>query len=176
MLGQSNWLIATKKKRVGLVRHPQLINMKHNKYTQLISPSWKSWSTVLKIEISCSQWQSSACTTRGLSFNFWVLGEKGGMGDVFTVLNLFSLCSHQDPNGFLKLLPIEPQFYPILFGHSSTFMHISYKGRNGVPKALPVGDWPIFQKNWPINVTPSKKNPKIAGSPMNWLHNRRNNR
>ncbi len=113
------------------MRHPQLINMKHNKYTQFISPSWKSWSTVLKIEISCSQWQSSACTTRGLSFNFWVLGEKGGMGDVFTVLNLFSLCSHQDPNGFLKLLPIEPQFYPILFGHSSTFTYRVCKGRRG---------------------------------------------
>jgi hypothetical protein len=58
------------------------------------------------------------------------LGKKGGgEGDVFTVLNLFSLCSHQDPNGFPKLLPIEPQFYPILFGHSSTFTYIMCKGR-----------------------------------------------
>ncbi len=36
---QSNWLIATQKKKVGLVRHPRLINMKQNKYTQFISPS-----------------------------------------------------------------------------------------------------------------------------------------
>jgi hypothetical protein len=34
VMGQSNWLIAPKKKekRVGLVRHPQLINMKQKKY------------------------------------------------------------------------------------------------------------------------------------------------
>ncbi len=31
VMGQSNWFIA-KKKKVGLVRHPQLINMKQNKY------------------------------------------------------------------------------------------------------------------------------------------------
>jgi hypothetical protein len=32
-MGKSNWLIAKKKKKeVGLVRHPQLINMKQNKY------------------------------------------------------------------------------------------------------------------------------------------------
>ncbi len=55
------------KEKVGLARHPQLINMKQNKYTQFISPSWKWWSTVLQIETSCSQWQSSACS-RGLSF------------------------------------------------------------------------------------------------------------
>ncbi len=33
VMGQSNWLIATKKK-VGLVRHRQLIDMKQNKYPQ----------------------------------------------------------------------------------------------------------------------------------------------
>jgi hypothetical protein len=33
-MGQSNWLIA-KKKKVGLVRHPQLINVKQNKYTYM---------------------------------------------------------------------------------------------------------------------------------------------
>jgi hypothetical protein len=36
-MGQSNWLIAKREekkkgKKVGLVRHPQLINMKQNKY------------------------------------------------------------------------------------------------------------------------------------------------
>jgi len=100
---------------------------------------------------------------------FFLGGQWGwGGGGFFFLLPMYF---HQVPNGFPKCSPktfqIAPQFYPILFGHSSTFMHISYKGRNGVPKALPVGDWPIFQKNWPINVTPSKKNPKIAGSPMN---------
>jgi hypothetical protein len=37
-IGQSNWLIAKKKRKrkVGLVRHPQLINMKLNKYPQFI--------------------------------------------------------------------------------------------------------------------------------------------
>jgi len=33
-MGRSNWLIA-KKKKVGLVRHPQLINVKQNKYTYM---------------------------------------------------------------------------------------------------------------------------------------------
>jgi hypothetical protein len=33
-MGQSNWLIAKKKKKVGLVRLPQLINMNQNKYPQ----------------------------------------------------------------------------------------------------------------------------------------------
>jgi hypothetical protein len=33
-MDQSNWLIA--KKKVGFVRHPQLINMKQNKYPNKI--------------------------------------------------------------------------------------------------------------------------------------------
>jgi len=34
-MGQSNWFIAKRKKRVGLVSHPQLINVKQNKYTYM---------------------------------------------------------------------------------------------------------------------------------------------
>jgi hypothetical protein len=32
-MGQKNWLIAKKNNLIGLVGHPQLINMKHNKYS-----------------------------------------------------------------------------------------------------------------------------------------------
>ncbi len=34
LMGQSNWLIGKKREKVGLVRHPQLFNMKQNKYPQ----------------------------------------------------------------------------------------------------------------------------------------------
>jgi hypothetical protein len=36
VMGQSNWLIA-KKNKFGLVSQPQLINMKQNKYPQIIT-------------------------------------------------------------------------------------------------------------------------------------------
>jgi len=47
------------------------------------------------------------------------------------VFYLFPMCSYQVPKGvpqvFLETkFPIAPQFYPILFGHSSTSMYIKY--------------------------------------------------
>ncbi len=44
-----------------------------------ISPGQKWWWTVLEIEISCSQWEGSACTQSALiffSFKFWGGGRR----------------------------------------------------------------------------------------------------
>jgi hypothetical protein len=79
-MGQSNWLIA--KKKVVLVRHPQLSNMKQNKYVPPvynggISPGQKWWQTDWEIEISCSQWERLV----GLKFfllAFFCWGLGGG--------------------------------------------------------------------------------------------------
>ncbi len=43
--------------------------------------------------------------------------------------DLFSLCSHQVPNVFLKMFPISIHFFfPILFGHGSTYVYRDCKG------------------------------------------------
>jgi hypothetical protein len=41
----------------------------------------KWWQMTLEIEISCSQWEDSACT-RGYNFFFFIL-RKGGVEDGF---------------------------------------------------------------------------------------------
>ncbi len=107
---QSNWLIS-KRKKVGLVRHPQLINYEteisipgfSQIYAPVISPGQKWWQTVLEREISCSQWEASACTHDEPCF--CLLGEGGGRHFLFFFLvpNVFPTCSHHVPLRFPKL-------------------------------------------------------------------------
>jgi hypothetical protein len=89
-MGQSNWLIS-KRKKVGLVRHPQLVNYETEisipGFSQIsapvISPCQKWWQTVLEIEISCSQWEASACTHDEPCFCLLGVGGGGGGGVFF---------------------------------------------------------------------------------------------
>jgi hypothetical protein len=50
-MDQSNWLIA-KKKKAGLVRHPQLINNKKNKYPEYTPTTKTSHWNFLKISLN----------------------------------------------------------------------------------------------------------------------------
>ncbi len=69
-----------------------------------ISPGLIWWQRVLKIQVSCSQWEGSACRSR---FSLW--GEEG-LGGIFW---LFS-CSHPVPKGFSKIPQIvPPKTFPI---------------------------------------------------------------
>jgi len=40
-------------------------------YVPAISPGQKWWQTILKIKVSCSQWEGSACTHEAPSFFLW---------------------------------------------------------------------------------------------------------
>ncbi len=138
------------KKKNGLVKHPQLINMKQkNKYPQIynggvnplmshslcpfaISPGQNWWQTTLEIKVSCNQWKGSTCTLQGSSF---FLFGGGGLERYFFVFfhvpNVFPMCSHhvpQVPKLFPKTFPIAHQFYPIWFAQSSTLMYVNWKG------------------------------------------------
>jgi hypothetical protein len=71
----------------------------------VISPGQKWWLTVLEIEISCSQWEGSACThERSIFFLF-----EGGVGKqgFFGFFPLFQMCSHRVPKVFPKMFPRE---------------------------------------------------------------------
>ncbi len=63
--------------------------------------------TVLEIEISCSQWEGSACTQSTLIlfyFKFWVRG-KGRIFFFFFIFPLFPSSSQWVPNVFPKGVP-----------------------------------------------------------------------
>jgi hypothetical protein len=78
------------------------------------------------IEISCSQWEGSACTQSALFFFLFSLGVGfGGEGGFFSFFLLSPLCSLQVSNGFpsifivfLKVFPVAPRFNPICFAQS----------------------------------------------------------
>ncbi len=57
----------------------------------------KNGDTVLKREISCSQWEGSACTHE--QFNFFFVGWGRGTG-TFCFFPWFSKCSHHVPIKF----------------------------------------------------------------------------
>jgi hypothetical protein len=64
-----------------------------------ISPSQKWWQGVLKIKVSCSQWESLPRTLKGSSF--CLLGEDGrGKGILFPSYS--KMCSHGVFKEFLK--------------------------------------------------------------------------
>jgi len=80
-------------------------------------------TTVLEIEISCSQWEGSACT-KCLDF-FVVKFLRGGGGvweRIFFIFPLFLTCSFQVPIRFPmcspRVFPIAPHFNPICFAQS----------------------------------------------------------
>jgi hypothetical protein len=96
-----------------------------------ISLGQKWWRVILEIEISCNQWEGSACTQSALilfSFKFWV----GGKEDFFSfflcsqhVPFKFPMGSHQVLNMFSRFpmcsprtFPIAPHFNPISFAQS----------------------------------------------------------
>jgi len=61
---------------------------------------------------------------------FSSFGFGGGRRWEFLVFCLFPMCSHQVLM-FPEMFLIAPQFYPILFGQSSTFMNIICKRGSG---------------------------------------------
>ncbi len=95
------------------------------------SLSQKWWWTILEIEISCSQWEGSACTQSALILFLLSFGGGGG-GGVFS----FFLCSQHVPCKFWmgshqilnmfpgfpmcspRVFPIAPHFNPICFAQS----------------------------------------------------------
>ncbi len=101
----------------------------------------KKWGwTVLEIQVSCRQWEGSACThERSNFFSSWEEGKQGFF--VFALFpNVFPSCSHWVlkfskgsqvskvfSNAFLKMFPIAPEFYPIWFAQSSTPLYIIVK-------------------------------------------------
>jgi hypothetical protein len=98
-----------------------------------ISPGQKWWQTVLKIEISCSQWEGSECNSKCLFF-FFFLSFKFLMGEDFFfhfsfVPITFSSCSQWVPIMFSihslssqicspRVFPIAAHFHPICFAQS----------------------------------------------------------
>jgi hypothetical protein len=97
------------------------------------------------IEISCSQWEGSACTENALIFFLLSFGE-GGRGEGFLfILHLFPTCSFQVPNMFhrfsmcwARVCAIAPHFSPICFAQSPPLL---------TNKAGPREDASIFPEN-----------------------------
>jgi hypothetical protein len=103
-----------------------------------INPAQMWWPTVLGIEISCSQWEGSACTQSALICFLWSLGlEGGGEGRIFIfficsqpVPFKFPMGSHQVPNMFIRfpmcfprVFPIAPRFNPLCFAQSPPLLN-----------------------------------------------------
>jgi len=106
LLFWANQIGSLQKSKVELVRLPQLINMKQNKYPQFImevgcslQAGQKWWQTLLEREISCSQWEGPSMHPSCLAFSNWVVG---GFFFIFPWFpNVFSLSSLQVPNGLV---------------------------------------------------------------------------
>ncbi len=91
-------------------------------YNEGTSLGQKWWWTVLKIKISCSQWEGSACTQSALFFFLSTFGWEGE--DFFH----FSLCFQHVPFKFPMCSPrvfrISPHFNPICFCPKSSLSHL----------------------------------------------------
>ncbi len=76
----------------------------------------------LEIEISCSQWEGSACTQSALIFFLLSFGGRGRGERIFFIFPLSPTCSIQVSIRFpmcsLKVFPIAPRFNPICFAQS----------------------------------------------------------
>jgi len=126
----------------------------------IISLGQKWWSTVLEIEISCSQWEGSARTQSALIFFFWVLGW--GEGRFFFFFPLFPTCSLQVPNGFLsgsnkflrfpmcspRVFPIAPRFNPKVLPFSAIW--VGQRGRHSIFHRIFI--FVMGQSNWLIQL------------------------
>jgi hypothetical protein len=95
VMGQSNWLIAQKKK-VGLVRHPKLINTKQNK-----CPRNKYPQVIIGVLAQASMGRRPK---NALGFFFF---------HISLVPNVLPLCLVQVPNVFPNMFSIAPHFSPI---------------------------------------------------------------
>jgi hypothetical protein len=73
-------------------------------YVLAISPGQKWWQTILKIKVSCSQWEGSACTHEAPSFFLW-----GGGGGLEERDFLFFPCSQSVPIVFPWDSQVVPQ-------------------------------------------------------------------
>ncbi len=89
---------------------------------RVLAQAKKWWWTVLEIEISCSQWEGSACTQSALNFFLLSFGWVGGFGGrgrgffflFFFVPNIFPkfpMCSQRE-------FSIAPHFNPRCFAQS----------------------------------------------------------
>ncbi len=78
-----------------LINMNHTITMSHTIRAPPIRAGQKWWQTLLDIEVSCSQWEGSACNHEGSSF-FLLSGVRGGIFWVFFFL--FPICSHHVPN------------------------------------------------------------------------------
>jgi hypothetical protein len=82
----------------------------------VFSPGQNWWWTVLAIEISCNQWEGSACTQSALIFFLLSFG-LGGEG-FFFIFTLFPSSSQWVPICSPRAFSIAPRFNPICFAHS----------------------------------------------------------
>jgi hypothetical protein len=108
-----------------------------------LGPSWinshpgqKWWQTVLEIEISCSQWEASACTqSASILFYFFLCSEhvpiRFPIASRFKSVSMFYLLSQCVPIEFPSSSQSVPQdvpealhFYMIWFASSWTFLCI----------------------------------------------------
>lgn len=86
-----------------------------------ISPCCKWWQTLLEIDIWCSQWEGSMCTS--FSFFFFRVFQGLGNGLFFGFSCLLQMCSHQVPKGF----PIRfPNGFPSVLQPIPNCTSISY--------------------------------------------------
>jgi hypothetical protein len=88
-----------KKKRVGLARHPRLINMKQNNrypssWEAVLAQAQNGDKQFLQIKVPCSQWKAQHGLMRGPVFFFW--GRRGG-----GVFFFFPPCFHHVSYMFL---------------------------------------------------------------------------
>ncbi len=99
-------------------------------YNGGISLGQKWWWTVLDIEISCSQWEGSACIQNALIFFLLSFGFGGGRIFSFSLCSQhvpfkFQMGSNQNPNRFHmfpmcspRVFPIAPRLNPVCFAQS----------------------------------------------------------
>jgi len=89
----------------------QLLLLCPTVYAPAISPSQKWWPTVLEIEISCSQWEGSACYSWWAQFfSLWELFFFFFFFCfLFLVPNVFATCSHHLFMGFPKFSICSPR-------------------------------------------------------------------
>jgi hypothetical protein len=131
-------------------------------YNRGISPGWKWWQTILKIEISCSQWEGLG----SLVFSFGFCRKGGG---VILFRGAFPICFHCVPDMFPSSSPSSQcvpydvpnsTLFSILYclAIGSTSMYISWGGGGGggggkeangsIFRHLCWGVPPMFQKDW----------------------------
>jgi hypothetical protein len=83
----------------------------------------KWWETVLEIEISCSQWEASACTQSALIFFIFPLFPTC-LYQVLIMFSRFPMCSPM-------VFSIAPHFPPICFAQSPPLSHLYTWAKGG---------------------------------------------